>query len=260
MPGPRHTVVETPSYLGDAADVGMTDAEREGAVDQLALDPTQGDDVRGSGGVRKVRVAGRGKGKSGGYRVMAAYVGDDAPVYLLAVLSKGERATFSKAEIARMKDYTVGIKRERRARGLGMAKLFDRVVAGLGEAFDHAKGREVAGMVVHVPDNIDVAAVRERSGFSQPVFAARIGVAVATLRNWEQKRREPEGPARVLLAMLDRNPRIVEETLTIDPKRLKADQPRPPMTRRAVADGEVVGGSGSDRPARSGRQVPPHTS
>jgi len=60
---------------------------------------------------------------------------------------------------------------------------------------------------------IDVRAIRSRTGLSQAAFALRIGVSVATLRNWEQDHRSPTGPARVLLAMLDRNPRIVEETL-----------------------------------------------
>jgi putative transcriptional regulator len=64
-----------------------------------------------------------------------------------------------------------------------------------------------------IPDRIDVAAIRRRTGLSQPTFAARIGVPVATLRNWEQGHRSPQGPARVLLALLDRNPRIVLETL-----------------------------------------------
>lgn len=89
----------------------MTEDERRMAVNQLAADPSCGDEVRGSGGVRKVRVAGRGKGKSGGYRVMAAFIGDDAPVYLLAVLSKGDRGSFTAAEIAQMKALTAQIKR-----------------------------------------------------------------------------------------------------------------------------------------------------
>jgi putative transcriptional regulator len=66
---------------------------------------------------------------------------------------------------------------------------------------------------LRVPDVIDVAAIRRKTGLSQPVFASRIGVPVATLRNWEQGHRSPQGPARVLLALLDRNPQIVEETL-----------------------------------------------
>lgn len=65
----------------------------------------------------------------------------------------------------------------------------------------------------HVPDDIDVAAVRKASALSQDAFARRIGVAVGTLRNGEQRRRRPEGLARVLLARLERNPRLVEETL-----------------------------------------------
>lgn len=94
-----------------------------------------------------------------------------------------------------------------------MTELFDRMMAGLGEALDHAQGEDIVGMIIHVPAGIDVASVRARAGLTQPAFAKRIGVKVATLRNWEQGRRTPEGPARVLLAMLDRNPRIVEETL-----------------------------------------------
>ena len=116
MLGPLHTVVETPTYLRDAGKAGMTDVERQAAIDQIATDPIQGDEIQGSGGVRKVRLAGRGKGKSGGYRIMVAYVDIDTPVYLLAVLSKGDRENFETAEIAQMKTFTSGIKRTRKRR------------------------------------------------------------------------------------------------------------------------------------------------
>ncbi|MFV3126479.1 helix-turn-helix domain-containing protein [Niveispirillum sp. KHB5.9] len=95
-----------------------------------------------------------------------------------------------------------------------MSSSADRIFQGLREALDHAKGEDVPGLVVHVPTIVDVASVRRRTGLSQDAFSRRIGVSPATLRNWEQGRRSPEGPARVLLALLDRNPRIVEETLT----------------------------------------------
>lgn len=49
------------------------------------------------------------------------------------------------------------------------------------------------------PDAPDVAALRDRFGLSQSKFAALLGISVDTLQNWEQKRRHPEGPARVLL-------------------------------------------------------------
>ena len=70
-----HTVVETPGYLADAKDEGMTREEMKAAVDRIAENPRAGDPIVGSGGCRKVRIAGKGKGKSGGYRVVAFYAG-----------------------------------------------------------------------------------------------------------------------------------------------------------------------------------------
>lgn len=93
-----HTVVETPSYLADAKAAGMTPEERDALVEIVANHPDAGDEISGTGGARKVRVAGRSKGKSGGYRVITFYSGTDVPVFLLAVYSKGEKANLSKAE------------------------------------------------------------------------------------------------------------------------------------------------------------------
>lgn len=90
---------------------------------------------------------------------------------------------------------------------------FGRIMTGLHEALAHSSGEDVPNLRLHLPDHVDVAAIRQRTGLSQAGFAARIGVAAGTLRNWEQGRRRPEGPARVLLALIERNPRIVEDTL-----------------------------------------------
>ena len=97
-----HTVVETPGYLRRAKGAGMTEAEMASAIDQIAADPASGDVIQGSGGCRKVRVAGRGKGKSGGYRVVTLFGGGEIPVFLLSVISKGDRGNFSDAEVAQM--------------------------------------------------------------------------------------------------------------------------------------------------------------
>ncbi|CUW38351.1 Putative Transcriptional regulator, XRE family [Magnetospirillum sp. XM-1] len=94
-----------------------------------------------------------------------------------------------------------------------MGNAAERIIQGLTEALDHAKGKVVPDLVVHVPAQVDVSTIRHRTGLSQAAFSRRIGVSPATLRNWEQGRRTPEGPARVLLAMLERNPKVVEETL-----------------------------------------------
>ncbi len=94
-----------------------------------------------------------------------------------------------------------------------MSKAAERILQGLREAAAHARGEKVPGLKLHVPRTVDVYAIRRRTGLSQAAFSRRIGVSPGTLRNWEQRRRTPDGPARVLLAMLARNPRIVEETL-----------------------------------------------
>lgn len=80
MTAALHTIVETLRFLRDAERAGVSEEERKAIVDAIVDNPDQGDEVQGSGGVRKVRVAGRGKGKSGGYRVMVAYLGEDLPL------------------------------------------------------------------------------------------------------------------------------------------------------------------------------------
>ena len=76
----------------------MNEAERRAAIDTVAGNPLTGDLIVGSGGCRKVRVAGKGKGKSGGYRVVTYYGGEAFPVFLLTVFAKGERSNLTGAE------------------------------------------------------------------------------------------------------------------------------------------------------------------
>ncbi len=88
---------------------------------------------------------------------------------------------------------------------------FKMLVQSMKEAIAFARGENVPGMVVRL--GIDVPGIRKRTGLTQADFAESIGVPVATLRNWEQGRRNPDGPARVLLAMLEKDPGIVSRTL-----------------------------------------------
>lgn len=62
-------------------------------------------------------------------------------------------------------------------------------------------------------DDPSPKAIRKRLGLSQTRFAAIIGVSVRTLQNWEQGRREPEGPAKALLRVVDREPQAVLQAL-----------------------------------------------
>ena len=88
------------------------------------------------------------------------------------------------------------------------------IKAGLEDAIAFAKGDTSRAKVHHieVPEP-NVAKIRTNSGLSQSAFAKSIGVSVATLRNWEQGRRRPQGPARVLLALIDKQPDIVQKSL-----------------------------------------------
>jgi putative transcriptional regulator len=90
---------------------------------------------------------------------------------------------------------------------------FNGLLASLEQAKQFARGDVVTGMKVHVPSQIDASAIRVATGLSQTAFAAQIGVSTATLRNWEQNRRAPDGPARVLLSLLAKDPMIVSKML-----------------------------------------------
>jgi len=103
------TVAETHVYLRSAKDAGMSEAEMRAVVTYLAQNPEAGDLIVGSGGCRKVRVAGRGKGKSGGYRVVTFFGGGHMPLYLVWALSKGQEENFSDAEVAQMHRMTKAI-------------------------------------------------------------------------------------------------------------------------------------------------------
>ena len=111
-----HTVCELQSFQRAAADEGMTEAEVRALIDHLAAHPTAGDVMQGTGGCRKLRWAGKGKGKRGGYRTITFYSGDELPVFLITVFSKGERANLSQAEQNALATMTKAIADEYRNR------------------------------------------------------------------------------------------------------------------------------------------------
>ena len=97
----------------------MADAEVDNLINYLAENPTAGDEIAGTGGCRKLRFAGRGKGKSGGYRAVTFYTGESLPVFLLTVFSKGERANLSKSECNNLRAMTKAIVAEYQDKGAG---------------------------------------------------------------------------------------------------------------------------------------------
>ncbi len=88
------------------------------------------------------------------------------------------------------------------------------IITGVKQAIAWASGRAVGARetVVHVP-KVNVRRLRKKLQLSQSSFAAKFGIPEATIRNWEQGRREPELAARILLAVIDLRPDVVEEIL-----------------------------------------------
>jgi putative transcriptional regulator len=88
------------------------------------------------------------------------------------------------------------------------------IIAGVKQAIAWANGEAVGAResVVHVP-KVNVQRLRKKLHLSQNSFAAKFGFPKATVRNWEQGRREPELAARILLAVIDKRPEVVEEIL-----------------------------------------------
>ena len=97
----------------------MSEDEIASLITYLALNPTAGDEMVGTGGCRKVRLAGRGKGKSGGYRTITFFTGAELPVFLLTVFSKGERSDLTQTEKQALRDITQDIVRTYRTKATG---------------------------------------------------------------------------------------------------------------------------------------------
>ena len=92
-----------------------------------------------------------------------------------------------------------------------------KIVKALDEVTSYLGKEHPGGYVVVVRRaELDVRDIRERLGMSQPEFAARFGISVKTLRNWEQGHRQPEGPARAYLTVIKNDPDAVMKALDRD--------------------------------------------
>jgi hypothetical protein len=115
------TVVELPEYLSRARRL-LNDIEREAIVDFLAANPTAGDLIVGSGGARKLRWAAKGKGKSGGVRVITYIGGMGIPLFLLSVFGKGDNANLTMNERNLLRAMLSTLATEYRKRGMRRVK------------------------------------------------------------------------------------------------------------------------------------------
>lgn len=84
------------------------------------------------------------------------------------------------------------------------------IIRGLEEIMAWKRGElKLKIHTIEMPKAVDVPTIRKELGLSQPEFAGLMGVSLGTLRNWEQERREPQGPARALLLVASKQPAAV---------------------------------------------------
>ncbi|HCE6896221.1 TPA: helix-turn-helix domain-containing protein [Pseudomonas aeruginosa] len=96
-------------------------------------------------------------------------------------------------------------------------ELFAELVESVTQMDEIVRGERQPSREFHV-DAVKVREIRRATGLSQAKFAEKIDVAVGTLRNWEQGRRDPEGPARALLRAIDNDPVNVLAALNGGPR------------------------------------------
>lgn len=89
-------------------------------------------------------------------------------------------------------------------------EIFGEMVTGLGEAISFVRGElDPSTYCAHVPSDVDVKAVRQKTGLSQDAFAVAYGLSAGTVRDWEQRRRAPDQAARMYLHAIGKDPKGV---------------------------------------------------
>jgi putative transcriptional regulator len=93
--------------------------------------------------------------------------------------------------------------------------IASEILEGIQEASDYLDGKptRTRTTTINVPGRVDVRSIREGLSLTQAEFAARFAVPVDTLRKWERGVREPDAASRACLTLIQRNPKVIEETL-----------------------------------------------
>lgn len=113
-------------------------------------------------------------------------------------------------------------------------KLFKELLASVREGGAILRGK-VAPSRHFVVDGPNVKRIRENYNLSQGKFAALLGISVATLRNWEQGRRTPEGPGRILLQVAAKHPHVLLDVVRSLPVKDQTVRPSKVGSRGAAA-------------------------
>ncbi|WP_413987833.1 type II toxin-antitoxin system RelE/ParE family toxin [Labrys okinawensis] len=116
-PVPTHSIVETTAFTGQARRLEVTAEEMATLYDTYAANPSYGQIVRGTGGLRKGRISKSDTGKSGGYRVFSFFADERDPVFFLWIIDKSEDETLTDAQENAFKRLTSQLKKELRNEG-----------------------------------------------------------------------------------------------------------------------------------------------
>lgn len=111
---PTHSIIETAAFTRRVKDLGVSAVELAAIYDAYAGKPDYGRVVKGTGGLRKGRIAKDATGKSGGYRVFSFYMDAHNPVFLLWIIDKSEDDTLTDAQEQVFKALTTTLKKELR--------------------------------------------------------------------------------------------------------------------------------------------------
>lgn len=92
-------------------------------------------------------------------------------------------------------------------------EMFNELLESIEQAGEIKKGQAKASRTFKIEEP-DVVSIREKYGMTQQEFSSLLGISVGTLRNWEQGRRKPQGPAKVLLRIAQKRPKAILESLS----------------------------------------------
>ncbi len=128
-----------------------------------------------------------------------------------------------------------------------MKTQFEQMMNGLNDVEAFLAG-EQEGFKAHVPEEVDVKAIRNRLGMTQARFSDTFGFSLDAIKHWEGGRRIPEAPARTLLTVIDKNPAAVLTALnpaagvSSKPIRLRGDKKRQTFRSVKRKTGSAAGG------------------
>lgn len=110
----------------------------------------------------------------------------------------------------------------------------NEIIQSMEDAVEYMRGKKTRAVThkVKIPDNINVKSIRKSLKLTRLAFADRYGFSSRTLQHWEQGDRRPQGAARILLVLLQREPEIIEKILNPESKNY--------TTKRTIANAQAV--------------------